>query len=130
MRRLVRQWLVWVGRWGIGMIAAVGAATIAFAADPVPPALKLPSATQEAWRGSPFHGAINGATGKPIPCICRYREQEFRLGDKVCLQTPSGAVLVRCDLMQNNTSWVPTDESCTISWRPLLPAPQSFARKS
>ncbi len=130
MRRLVRQWLVWVGRWGIGMIAAVATTAYAYAADPVAPALKLPTATEEAWRTSPFHGVVNDANGKPIPCICRYREQEFRLGDKVCLQTPSGAVLVRCDLMQNNTSWVPTNESCTISLRPVMPPTQSVARKS
>ena len=81
------------------------------------PPLQAPSADVEAWRTSPFHGALDGATGNPIPCLCRYRDRKFNLGDKVCLATPNGVMLARCDLAQNNTSWVPTDEACTMSWR-------------
>jgi hypothetical protein len=91
--------------------------------------------SEEAWRTSPFHGVPNAATGKPIPCVCRYREREFRVGEKACIAVPSGSYTARCDLAQNNTSWVPTGEPCTVSWRsrPLsTPAiePAEASRKS
>ena len=92
------------------LIAPFSTNTEVRAAEPKP-------AIEEAWRTSPFHGAISGTTGKPIPCICRHREREFKLGEKVCLATPYGTVLARCDMAQNNTSWVPTEEPCTISER-------------
>ena len=31
------------------------------------------------------------------------------------MQTPRGIVLTRCDMLLNNTTWVPTDEPCTNS---------------
>jgi hypothetical protein len=69
----------------------------------------------EAWKSSPHHGVLNGATGKPIPCVCRFKGQDFRLGAAVCMNTHVGTVIARCDLMLNNTSWVPTDEPCVVS---------------
>lgn len=69
----------------------------------------------EAWRQSPFHGVTNGATGMPIPCVCRYRGRDFRLGEAVCMQTPMGVFIVKCDLKLNNTTWAPTDEPCALS---------------
>jgi hypothetical protein len=80
----------------------------------------------EAWRTSPYHGAINGATGKPIPCICRFQGRDFRLGASVCMQTHVGIVITRCDLSQNNTSWIPTGEACVMSQR-QKPSPIQLA---
>ena len=74
-----------------------------------------PSQAPEAWRTSPFHGAISGATGEAIPCLCLFRGRSFKLGERVCMQTPRGIVLTRCDMLLNNTTWVPTDEPCTNS---------------
>jgi hypothetical protein len=120
------------GRWLVGMIAAVLVSQLASptrlvrAADAPGPV--------EAWRTSPYHGARNG-DGQAIPCLCRHRGRSYNLGDKVCLQMPNGVMLARCDLFQNNTSWIPTEEACTLSWR-LGPArasqstAQSTARKS
>jgi hypothetical protein len=68
-----------------------------------------------AWPTSPFHGVISGATGEPIPCRCRYRESDFKLGDTVCMNTYLGVQLARCDLFLNNTSWVPIGVPCTMS---------------
>ena len=81
----------------------------------------------EAWRTSPFHRVTSGATGQPIPCLCLYKGRQFRVGERVCMQTPNGIVLTRCDMLLNNTTWVPTDEACTVSMR-QPPLPQS--RKS
>lgn len=58
---------------------------------------------------------IDGWTGGPIPCRCRYQGRFYNLGDVVCMHTPRGTVFTRCELFLNNTSWMPTDEPCTIS---------------
>lgn len=58
---------------------------------------------------------IDGWTGLPIPCRCRFRGQTYRLGDVICMSTHLGKVLTRCELFLNNTSWMPTKEPCTVS---------------
>jgi hypothetical protein len=78
------------------------------AAAPPPPA----------WPTSPFHGVISGATGEPIPCRCRHQGSAYRLGDTVCMSTHLGVQLARCDLVLNNTSWIPTGVPCTMSSLP------------
>jgi hypothetical protein len=110
------------------MIGAATTIPVAHATDPPLASIKLPTATEPAWPSSPFHRATSGATGNPIPCLCRYRDRKYNLGDKVCLQTPNGVMLARCDLFLNNTSWVPTDEACTISWRTPPQSPMSAGR--
>lgn len=74
------------------------------------------------WPASPFHGVISGATGEAIPCRCRFRGNAYRLGDTVCMSTHLGVQLARCDLLLNNTSWVPIGVPCTMS---LLPRRQA-----
>lgn len=88
---------------------------------------KAPASPGEAWRTSPFHGVTNEATGRPIPCLCRFRGQDYRLGDAVCMTTHVGTVIARCDLSLNNTTWVPTGEPCTLSMVPRSPA-QNLSR--
>jgi hypothetical protein len=75
------------------------------------------TAPAPAYEGSPFHGARDG-NGRIIPCRCRFQGREFRLGELVCMATHVGTVITRCDLLQNNTSWVPTGTACTISRAP------------
>jgi hypothetical protein len=65
---------------------------------------------------------IDGWTGLPIPCRCRYRGQTYRLGDVVCMNTNLGTVFTRCELFLNNTSWMPTREPCTTSELPTTHA--------
>ena len=72
-------------------------------------------APPSAWPTSPFHGVISGATGEPIPCRCRHQGSAYRLGDTVCMSTHLGVQLARCDLVLNNTSWIPTGVPCTMS---------------
>jgi hypothetical protein len=83
-----------------------------------------PAVPPPAWPTSPYHGVISGATGEPIPCRCRYRDSDFRLGDTVCMTTYRGVQLARCDLFLNNTTWVPIGVPCTIS---LMPTPNEAA---
>ena len=63
---------------------------------------------------SPYHGVIGG-DGKVIPCRCLFRGTAYMLGDKVCMSTPQGTVITECGFQQNNTSWLPTSEPCTVS---------------
>lgn len=67
---------------------------------------------------------IDGWTGLPIPCRCRYQGETYRLGDVVCMRTHLGTVLTRCELFLNNTSWMPSREPCAISG---LQAPHAAA---
>ena len=71
----------------------------------------------EVWPTSPYHGVING-TGEVIPCRCRFRDSDYRLGATVCMNTHLGVQLARCDLFLNNTSWVPIGTPCTMSALP------------
>jgi len=66
---------------------------------------------------SPYHGVTDG-NGNIIPCRCRFRGQQLRLGTMVCMDTHLGTVLARCDLMDNNTSWIPTRTPCVMSRLP------------
>lgn len=96
----------------MAVVAALAACPQTALAEP--PAHQGQAAPPENWRTSPYHGVIDGA-GQVIPCRCRYRGQEFRLGEVVCMQTHLGTVLTRCDLFMNNTSWIPTTDACTVS---------------
>jgi hypothetical protein len=61
---------------------------------------------------SPHRGVIDGWTGKPIPCRCRFDGKSYQLGEIVCMSTHVGTVLTRCDIFGNNTSWMPSREPC------------------
>ncbi len=74
----------------------------------------VPVSDKPNYPGSPYHGAIDG-NGNPIPCRCRFQGRDFRLGEIVCMSTHVGTVLTRCDLADNNTSWIPSDTPCVIS---------------
>jgi hypothetical protein len=66
------------------------------------------------YLSSPYHGVLDG-DGRIIPCRCRFDGRDFRLGEAVCMKTYVGTVLARCDLLLNNTSWVPTSTPCELS---------------
>lgn len=73
-----------------------------------------PPAELPAYPSSPFHGVVDG-NGQTIPCRCRFQGRQYHLGETVCMSTHVGIVIARCDLMLNNTSWVPTPTPCTLS---------------
>lgn len=98
---------------GLVMLAAVVAGAEAEEARSPP----WPSADRPAYQLSPYRGVTDG-NGQVIPCRCRFQERDFRLGEEVCMSTHLGTVLARCDLLLNNTSWVPTEVPCTISRAP------------
>ena len=113
---IARQHIVALAAAPLFGIAAVTGSGLLMAEEPVRPA-PWPTAERPAYPESPSHGAVDG-NGSVIPCRCRFQGQEFRVGEEVCMSTPSGVLLARCDLMQNNTSWVPTHTPCTVSRGP------------
>ncbi len=48
----------------------------------------------------------------PIPCTCRAEGTSFALGAVVCMKTPEGLRLARCERVLNNTSWTPLQAPC------------------
>lgn len=48
----------------------------------------------------------------PIPCTCRAAGISHALGAVVCLKTPEGPRLARCERVLNNTSWTPLQTPC------------------
>jgi hypothetical protein len=96
----------------------VGAALVVVLAPARGVELPTPTADTPAWPTSPYHGVIDG-DGRRIPCRCRFQGTGFRLGDTVCMNTHQGIQLARCDLILNNTSWIPTGVPCTMSRAPV-----------
>jgi len=45
-------------------------------------------------------------------CTCRAEGVEATLGQTVCLKTPAGLRLARCEMVLNNTSWKFLDGAC------------------
>jgi hypothetical protein len=78
---------------------------------------------QDAWKTSPFHGVPNAATGQNIPCRCRFQGKDLQLGAEVCMNTPNGTMLARCDLLLNNTTWAPTSIPCQLNSQNRFMAP-------
>lgn len=112
------------------LLAACGAAIVSPASTRADEAWRTapwPSAEQPAYPSSPFHGMVDG-DGQVIPCRCRFQGRDYKLGEEVCMSTHAGTVLTRCDLLLNNTSWVPTTTACVVSLGPgSAPRPGAVA---
>lgn len=89
---------------GFGVLASLTACPVhgADAPEGLPPAN---------WPTSQYHALIDG-WGRTIPCRCRFNGNSYRLGEIVCMKTHVGTVLTRCDIVENNTSWMPSREPC------------------
>lgn len=90
----------------ISLLLVPIAASPSASAEPGQPAQSDPRITP---------GQVIDGWGMPIPCRCLFQGQAFKLGDVVCMNTPVGTVLTRCELFLNNTSWMPSQQPCTIS---------------
>jgi hypothetical protein len=94
--------IVLVGASGIGAQVPASGSGATQAPESMPPAN---------WPTSPYHALIDG-WGRTIPCRCRFNGNSYRLGEIVCMRTHVGTVLTRCDIVENNTSWMPSQEPC------------------
>jgi len=48
-------------------------------------------------------------------CTCRYEGNDVAEGNTICMATPKGRQLARCDRILNNTSWKFLGEGCPVS---------------
>jgi hypothetical protein len=65
---------------------------------------------------------ISAPPGARADCTCRYAGGAVELGQTVCMKTPQGERLARCDMALNNPSWTFIDAPCpTASLTPPPP---------
>ena len=67
------------------------------------------------------------AAGPNVPCSCRYDGQSFQLGTTVCLKTPQGVRMARCEMVLNNTSWHFLAKGCPLAMTTGRPGAGPFA---
>jgi hypothetical protein len=48
-------------------------------------------------------------------CTCRFPGGSVKEGQSVCIKTPNGPKLARCEKVQNVTSWKFLEQSCPIT---------------
>jgi hypothetical protein len=59
-------------------------------------------------------------------CTCRFAGKKFGLGKVLCLKTPKGSRMARCELNLNNTSWKILSTPCNLVSRPVRWAALDF----
>ncbi|MEO0635951.1 MAG: hypothetical protein AAFY73_04825 [Pseudomonadota bacterium] len=52
------------------------------------------------------------------PCQCRSKEGKVDEGTVMCMSTSSGEKLMRCEMVLNNTAWVPIANGCAVGQAP------------
>ena len=55
---------------------------------------------------------LRGSTPEPPPCSCRGPTGSVLVGENACLTTPTGSRRARCVMVQNNTSWAVSTDTC------------------
>ena len=51
-------------------------------------------------------------TSAHAECTCKYKERDIPEGTTICMQTPNGAQMAKCEKVLNNTSWKFTNAVC------------------
>lgn len=76
--------------------------------------------------------ATAAAAQSDIPCFCRDTAGQHPLGTIVCMRIGDSERLVRCERVQNNTSWRTLTEGCPTAagpaTAPMTPGPTAHAR--
>ena len=73
-------------------------------------------------------GLFIGSAPALADCTCRARDVVANEGEVVCLNTPLGQRLARCDKVLNNTSWTFLQGTCPITSQRPTPARHALAR--
>jgi hypothetical protein len=73
-------------------------------------------------------GLFIGSAPASAECTCRSRDVVASEGEVVCLNTPLGQRLARCDKVLNNTSWTFLQGACPTVSRTLTPTRHALAR--
>jgi len=73
-------------------------------------------------------GIFIGSAPASAECTCRSRDVVANEGEVVCLNTPLGQRLARCDKVLNNSSWTFLQGACPTVSRTLTPVRHALAR--
>ena len=78
-------------------------------------------------------GLFIGSAPASADCTCRSRDVVASQGEVVCINTPLGQRLARCDKVLNNSSWTFLQDGCpalslTLTPSTLTPARHALAR--
>jgi hypothetical protein len=73
-------------------------------------------------------GLFIGSAPALADCTCRSRDVVANEGEVVCLNTPLGQRLARCDKVLNNSSWTFLQGACPTASRTSTPASHALAR--
>ena len=73
-------------------------------------------------------GLFIGSAPASAECTCRAKDVVANEGEVVCLNTPLGQRLARCDKVLNNTSWTFLQGACPTTSRTLTPARHALAK--
>jgi hypothetical protein len=61
-------------------------------------------------------------TAPDVPCTCRYKGQDYSIGDSICLGSGSSTRMATCSMVLNNTSWHMSQSPCPQAF--LIPPPE------
>lgn len=72
----------------------------------------------------PIIGAapVFDAQAQGVSCTCRYKGQDYGLGESICLKGQDGPRMATCGMVLNNTSWRFSDAPCPVSRLNMTPA--------
>lgn len=51
-----------------------------------------------------------------IKCECRYFGNYVPVGSKICINTPEGARMAKCEMMLNNPTWQFEEGECPLAY--------------
>jgi len=72
-------------------------------------------------------GLFIGSVPASADCTCRSKDVVASEGDVVCINTPLGQRLARCDKVLNNTSWTFLQDACPVISQKPAPARHALA---
>ncbi|MCK7611521.1 hypothetical protein [Roseibium sediminicola] len=55
------------------------------------------------------------AQAQNVSCTCRYKGQDYGLGESICLKGSDGMRMATCAMVLNNTSWEFSNAPCPLS---------------
>ncbi|MHA7772716.1 hypothetical protein [Roseibium sp. M-1] len=55
------------------------------------------------------------AQAQSVSCTCRYKGQDYGIGESICLKSPDGLRMATCGMVLNNTSWQFSNAPCPLT---------------
>ena len=55
------------------------------------------------------------AHAQNISCTCRYKGEDYGVGESICLKSSEGLKMATCEMVLNNTSWQISNAPCPVT---------------